>query len=85
MNLFGRFVSSARGAGASKPLRARIENTIPPSTPPHPVGAATGLRGATADDPGPGFSRKVIPSASIINISSPPRMVVVRVDRRMPK
>src|SRR5262245_285868 len=59
MKRVGRLLSSARGAGASNPLSARTENTMPPRTPPHPPGARDGSRGAVADDPGSGRTRKV--------------------------
>ncbi len=46
MNLPGLRVSWASGAGASKPLSASTENTIPARTPPKPCGARLGCSGA---------------------------------------
>ncbi len=85
MNLAGRCVSCASGAGASKPLSARTENTIPARTPPNPCGALATFSGAAYEDPGPGLARKVSASANMMSSSIAPKMTVVRRDSRIPK
>ena len=48
-------------------------------------GAWLGSSGAEKLEPCPGFARNVNASASMISISMPPKMAVVRIEIRMPK
>ena len=84
MNLPGRLVSWASGAGASNPLSARIENTMPARMPPKWCGELLMFSGALKCDPCPGWARNVKASASMIRISMPPNSAVVRIDSLMP-
>src|SRR5260221_9459002 len=79
----GSRLSSARGAVASQPLYAKIENTTARNSDP-PAGTLAGSNGDRVKPPGPGLKSPCTASATLIASSGSPAITSTPSERRIP-